>query len=161
MKRRYRTLRLQEFIRVDSRLFQDRSQRALGHVAWMIRDCCVPIRPGIEPDFVAAGGLAVELEAARFQLPNKFSVPESRQTSHSRGDDDRVVSAVISGRQIRDAAALASCLDQFSSDVARNFERLGYGPALGHQAGEFIGGCEKQSFWQLLDLYPNRQLHTT
>jgi hypothetical protein len=68
----------QEIIRIDSRLLQDRSERALRHVAWMIWDRGKTPRAGIEPDLMATGGLAVELKTAPLQLPNDLSVSESR-----------------------------------------------------------------------------------
>jgi len=36
----------------------------------------------IKPDFVASGGLAVELKTARFQLPHDFRVSKAREPAH-------------------------------------------------------------------------------
>ena len=109
---------------------------------------------------MAAGSLAVELEAAHFQLPDDFRVSESRETAHSRSDHDRVVPALTGGGQTRNTLRLTSGLNQLPSDVACNVKRLSNGPALRNEPGEFFRGCEKQALWQFLDLYSNRQLHT-
>jgi hypothetical protein len=82
----------------------------------MIRHCGVAIRAGIEPDFMATGGLAVELEAGQPQFPS--SVSEPSKPSHSRCDDDREVSPLTRGRQTRNAVALALSVDQFPGDAA-------------------------------------------
>jgi hypothetical protein len=105
---------------------------------------------------MTTSGLPVELEATYLQLPNDFPVSESRQAAHSRGDHNRVVSALCGGRQIGHPVSLASSLNQFPSNVAGDVECLSNGPTLRDEAGEFIRGCEEQSFRQFLDLYPNR-----
>jgi hypothetical protein len=64
-------------------------------------------------------------------------------------------------RQIRNTAALASSFDQFPGDVPCDIERLGNGSALRDQPRQFIRGREEHAFGQFLDLYPNRQLHTS
>ena len=126
----------------------------------MIRNRCITIRARIEPDFMAPSGLAVELEAARLQLASDVSVPESSEAGHSGGDHDRVVSPLAGSRQIRNAVAFASSLNQFPRHVARNVERLRDGPALRNEAGEIVRGREEQALRQFLDLYVDRQLHT-
>jgi hypothetical protein len=114
---------------------------------------------GIEPDFMTARGLTVELEAAQLQLPNDFPVSKSSQTAHSSRDHDRVVPPFTGSRQVRNAIALAPGIDQFSSDVARDLECLGNGPPLRYEARKFIRGRKEQAFRQFLDLYSNRQFH--
>jgi hypothetical protein len=79
---RCRKSRPQEVVYLDPRLPEYRPERSLRHVAGMIWQRCIAIRPAIEPDFVAARGLAVELEPAGPELPNDFSVPEPCQTAH-------------------------------------------------------------------------------
>jgi hypothetical protein len=95
-------------------------------------------RAGIEPDFMATGGLPVELKTAPLQLPNDLSVSESREAAHSCGDHNGVVPAVTGCRQVRHNIAFASGLNQFSSDVARDIERLSNRSALGYEARKFI-----------------------
>ncbi len=62
VKRRYRKSGLQEVLYVDPGLPQYGSERSLGHVSGMIWYRRVAIRPAVEPDFVAARGLPVELK---------------------------------------------------------------------------------------------------
>jgi hypothetical protein len=57
---------MEKILWVDSCLFQDRPKRALRHVAGMIRYGRLATGLGIEPDFVAAGSLAVEFKAVNF-----------------------------------------------------------------------------------------------
>ena len=152
--------RLQEIIRLDSCLPQDRPERSFRHVARMIRNGCIPISAWVEPDFMAPGGLAVKFEAEQFQPPNDLLISESAEPAHSRRDHDRVVPLLGGGRQIRDAVALAPSLKQFAGDITRNVEGLCHCAALCDKAGEFVRGCKKESFRQFLDVYPKRQLHT-
>jgi hypothetical protein len=72
----------QEIFWIDSGLPQNRTECSLGHIARMIRDRCVPVRAWAKPDFVAAGGLTVELEPASLQFPDDLPVSESGQTAH-------------------------------------------------------------------------------
>ena len=95
---------------------------------------------------MAAGGLAVEYEAAQLQLPNDLSVTESRQAAHSCGDHDREVSPVIDTRQVRNTIALTPGFNQFPGDVACDVERLGNGSPLSYKAGKFIRGRKEKAF---------------
>lgn len=63
---RIQALHSQEILRVDARLLENGPQRSFRQVARMIRDRCVSVFRCAEPDLMAAGGLAVELEAAGF-----------------------------------------------------------------------------------------------
>src|ERR1039458_7734539 len=152
--------RSQEIVRLDSRLSQNRAERPFRHVPWMIRHGCVAIRARMESDFMAAGGLAVELESARLQFPRDLPVSEPCQPSHSRRDDDRVVSSFTGGRQARNAVALAPGFDQFPCDVARDLKGLGNRTPLCHEAGKFIRCRKEHAFRQFLNLDSNRQFHT-
>lgn len=62
----YKSLLLQEHLRLDAGLLEDGAQGALGHVAGMIGDGGVAAGTRVVPDLMAAGGLAVELQAQRF-----------------------------------------------------------------------------------------------
>lgn len=55
---------------------------AFGHIAGMIGDGGVAFARGVEPDFVRAGGPAVEFEAERFKPFNNFALLEAGQASH-------------------------------------------------------------------------------
>ncbi len=101
----------QEVVRIDSSLFQNCPQRSFRHVPWVIRQRCVTIRAGIEPDFMATGGLPVELESAYFQFPCNIAVSETCQPSHSPCDHDCVVSTLTSSRQTWNAVSLATRFD--------------------------------------------------
>jgi hypothetical protein len=104
----------------------------------MIWDCCIPVRDRIKPDFMAAGGLAVELEAASLKLPNDLPVPEPRKATHSGGDHDRVVVPLAGRGQTGDTTALAPGLNQLPRDVSCDIERLGDSSPLRDQTGEFL-----------------------
>lgn len=71
----------------------------------------ISIRAGIEPNFVAASGLAVEHETARPQFASDLSVAESRQTAHLCSDHNGVVSPFAGGWQIRNAVTLTPRFD--------------------------------------------------
>lgn len=67
---------------VDASLFEDRTQRALGHVTGVIGDGGVSIQRRVEPDFLAACGLPVELESQLFQPFDDLAVAVARQHAH-------------------------------------------------------------------------------
>ena len=90
-RRGYRRSRPQEVVYVDTRLLQYCPQRALGQVAGVVWQCCIPICAGVEPDFMAAGSLPVELESAQSQLSSNLSITKPCQTTHSGGHYNRVV----------------------------------------------------------------------
>jgi hypothetical protein len=75
----------QETLWVDPRLLQYRSERSLGHIALMIGNRRVPIRCGVKPDLVTAGGLTVKPEAVHFQFPNDLSVSAPRESARYAG----------------------------------------------------------------------------
>jgi hypothetical protein len=108
---------------------------------------------------MATSRLSVELEAMRLQSLYDLSVSKSRKTAHSGGDHNCVVSPLVGRRQIGNAVAFASSLNQLARDIARDVEGLSNSATLRHKAWEIVGSCEKHSFWQFLNLYPDRQLH--
>ena len=152
--------RFQEVVRIDSRLSQYRPERTFRHVSWMIRKGCVAIRAGIKPDLMTAGGLPVELEAARLQFPRDLTISEPCPPSHSRRDDYCVVSSFTRSRQTRNAVTFAPGFDQFPRDVPRDLKCLSNRPSLRYQAGKLIRGRQEYAFRQFLNLNSNRQFHT-
>ena len=110
---------------------------------------------------MTTGGLAIERKPASLQLPNDLSIPESREAAHSCGDYNRVVSPIIGSRQVRNTVALAPSFNQFPGDIARDVERLGNGSALGYKTRKFIRGRKEHALGQFLDLYLNREFHTS
>ena len=58
-----RLLLLQEHLRLDAGLLEDGAEGALGHVAGMVGDGGVAAGTRVVPDLMAAGGLAMELQA--------------------------------------------------------------------------------------------------
>ena len=113
---------------------------------------------------MATGSLAIELEATSLQLPNNLSIPKPREAAHSCGDYDSVVPPVVGSRKdlVTPPRSRAGALDQFpSKDVASDVRRLGDGSALGYEAGKFVRGRKEKALGQFLDLYPNRQFHTS
>jgi hypothetical protein len=87
---------------------------------------------------MATCGLAVKSEAARLQLPDDLSIPESGKPAHSRRDHYGVVSPVVSSRQVRNTLTLTPGINQLAGNIASNIERLGNGPSLRHEAWEFV-----------------------
>ena len=75
---------LEEFVGFDSCLFEDRSQCTFRHIARVIRDRRIPVCLFVEPDFVAACGLPVELKSGCSQFANNFPVPKSGKAAHFR-----------------------------------------------------------------------------
>lgn len=57
----------EKFFDINLGLFQDGAQSSFGHISGVIRDGRESFCRGVIPDFVAAGGLAVKLEAEAFQ----------------------------------------------------------------------------------------------
>ena len=76
------SLLLQEGLGVDACLLEDCAQSALGHVAGVIRDGRISVQHRVEPDFVTAGGLPMELETQLLQPPDDVAVAEARQRAH-------------------------------------------------------------------------------
>ena len=74
----------QKVFGINSRLLQDGPKCTFGHIAGMVWNCSVLIRLWVEPDFVAASGLAVKLKAAGFQFPNDFTIAEPGEPAHFR-----------------------------------------------------------------------------
>src|SRR5438045_4919278 len=91
--------------------------RAYERVARMICQSCITIRPAVEPDFVATGGLPVEVETAKLQLSNDFPVAEARKAAHLRSDYNRVVTTFTRARQVWNSIALTPGFDQFPSNI--------------------------------------------
>ena len=56
----------QKLLRLNPGLFENGSQRAFRHIAGMIWNGGVAVRGRVEPDFMAARRLAVELKAQQF-----------------------------------------------------------------------------------------------
>lgn len=113
-----RRLGPKEINRINARLPENGSKRALRQIARVIRDCSVPIGSAIEPDFVTPGRLAVETETEYFQFAADFPVSKSSESTHLRCDNDGVVAPLARGWKIGDALALAKRLNEFSCHVA-------------------------------------------
>ena len=127
----------------------------------MVGNRCVSVGSGVEPDFVTAGGLAIELEAARLQFTNYFPIAISREPAHSGCDYDGVIPPLACTRKILSVVSLAPGIDQLPRNIACDVERLGNSPPLGDQARNFFRGREEDSFRQLLHLYLNGYFHAT
>jgi len=63
--------------RLYAGLLEDGAQGAFGHVAGVVRDGGEPVRRGVMPDLVTAGGLAMEHEPERLQSPGDVAVPKA------------------------------------------------------------------------------------
>jgi hypothetical protein len=120
----------------------------------------VPICARVEPNLVTARGLAIEFEAARFEFSHDLAIAKACETAHLRCNDDCEILPISSRRQIGKAVALPPRFDQFAGDIARNVECFSNRAPLCNKARQFIGRGEKQTLWQLLDMYANGQLHT-
>lgn len=75
---------LQKLISRNTRLFQYCAQRAFGHVAGMVRDRGVVVGRGVEPDFMGACSLTMEIEAQRLEPTNNVSVAEPGEAAHAQ-----------------------------------------------------------------------------
>ncbi len=73
------SLRLQESLGVDAGLFEDRTQRSLGHVAWVVGDGGVSAERRIEPDLVRASCLPVEYQSEMLQPLGNFAIAKTAQ----------------------------------------------------------------------------------
>src|SRR5260370_36648533 len=104
----------------------------------MIWQRCIAIRPAVEPNFVAARGLPVELETAQSQLSNDFSVAEPCKAAHSRSDYNRVVAPFAGARQVRNAVALTPRFDYFPRNAPCELHTFSDGAPRRHQAGQFV-----------------------
>lgn len=80
----------------------------------MVRNVSVTICLGVEPNFVAARGLAVKTEAARLQFTDDFTVAVSGEPSRSRRAP---ITFLATSRAISSASAPSP---RSSSEVARN-----------------------------------------
>lgn len=151
----------QKFFRFNCRLFQDRSQRTLWHFAGMVGNGGVTIGRGIEPDFVAPGGLTVELEATRSQFPCDFTITESREPAHSSGHHNgKFMPGGDDTGQRCITIAFAASFDQLPCDIASDVERFCDGPALRDKSRNLFGSGQKCPFGQLLNLNANCEFHT-
>lgn len=63
-------------------LLENGAQSALGHVAWMVRNGCVPKSGRIEPHLVTACSLTIELKSKGFEPLNDFSILKAGQSPH-------------------------------------------------------------------------------
>ena len=61
----------------------------------------------------------------------------------------------------RRRSPFAPCFDEFARNVAGDFERFGHGPALCDEAGQFVGGSQKDALRQFFNLNPDREFHTS
>lgn len=66
----------------DSRLFQNGTEGAFGHVAGMIGNGRVSMRGRVEPNLVTACSLTIELKPEGFEPLDDFPVPKTGQSSH-------------------------------------------------------------------------------
>jgi hypothetical protein len=62
----YELLPLQKNLWIDAGLLEYRAQRTLWHIAGVVRDGGIAAGSWVVPDFMAAGGLTVELQAQCF-----------------------------------------------------------------------------------------------
>ena len=76
------SLLLQKRFGFDAGLLEDGAQRALWHVAGVVGEGGVPVQRGVEPDFMRACGLAMELQAQLLQPLDNVSIAEARQRTH-------------------------------------------------------------------------------
>ncbi len=67
----------QEIIRGDSGCPQDRSQRPLRQIAWVVRDGCVSVGIRVEPDFMTARSLTKKLKAKRFEFLDNDTIAKT------------------------------------------------------------------------------------
>ncbi len=125
----------------------------------MVGNRGVSVGSRVEPDFVTPGGLAIELEAARFQLTNYFPIAESREPTYSGCDCDRVIPPLTCARKILRVVPFAPGLDQLPCNIACDVERLSDGPPLGDQARNFFRRREEDAFRKLLHMYLNGYFH--
>ena len=72
----------QEGLRVYAGLLENGAQRSLGHVARVVRDGGLTVQPGIEPNLMLAGCLAVELQAELLRTPDDVPIAKARQRTH-------------------------------------------------------------------------------
>jgi hypothetical protein len=142
-----------------SLLFQNRAQRPFGHVARMVRDRCILVRPGVIPDLVTSGGLTVKLESAGPELPNDLAITETREAAHLCSHHDGVVAMSRRHGKWDFAFAFAACIYKLPRYVSRDVERLGNRSPLGHKAGQFVGGGKPNSLGQLLNLDAYGEFH--
>ena len=76
------SLLLQKYFRVGIGLLEDGSQSAFRHVAGVVGNGGVPVGCRVEPDFVAACGLAVKFEAELFLTLDDLPIAEARKPPH-------------------------------------------------------------------------------
>jgi hypothetical protein len=127
----------------------------------MVGNGGVVIGRGIEPYFLAPGGLTVELEATRSQFPCDLTIKESGEPAHSSGHHNgKFTPAADDTGQRYITVAFAASLDQFPCDVASDIERFGDGPALGDKSRNLFGSGQKCAFGQFLNLNANCEFHT-
>ena len=92
----------------------------------------------MSPDFMAAFGHSVEVEAEPPQLLRNFSVSETGETSHESGQGDGDVDFDVFGSSVspkylgQRIAMLETGFGDFSRHVAGNLDGLGYGSSLSH-----------------------------
>ena len=68
---------IQKLIRRNSGLLEDGPQSALRHIARVVWNRCVPIRPLIIPKFMTPRCLTIEGKAKKLQTINNLPVAES------------------------------------------------------------------------------------
>jgi hypothetical protein len=73
---------IQELIRRNTGLFEDRPQSVLPHIAGMVGNGGVSVRLCVVPDLVTAGCLAVEGKAKRLEMLGYLPVTKSRLPPH-------------------------------------------------------------------------------
>ena len=155
--RRWRILRgcrleAQEVVRLHVSLSENGAKSAFGEVAVMVGDRQVSSGRWVAPNFVASRSLAVESKTGEFQLSNDFAVSEAGETAHSGGYDDGEIRLALGGREVFRLIVLTASFNQFSSDVAGDFESFRNRAPLGDEALEFLGRRQIHAFGQFFNL---------
>jgi len=96
------------------------------------------------------------------ELLDDLAVCEAGKSAHtlaSVSDDQRIVEAVASRREVWRAASFGPRLQQLLADITSDFQRFLDGAPLGDEAWQVLAGSQVDSLGQTLDVQIDHQLH--
>ena len=101
---------------------------------------------------MASGCLTVEVEPGNFQLANHFAISEAGQAAHLGGNNDSEIRLTFGCREVLGLVVFPARLNQFSRDIAGDFESLRDRAPLGDEALQFMGRRQINAFGEFFDL---------
>jgi len=140
-------------------LLENGAQSALWHVAWMVRNGCVPKSGRIEPNLVTACSLTIELKSKGFEPLNDFSILKAGQSPHLGIDDEGIIEFITGRWQGRLSFALLFGFQELLGDIAGDLDGFLNSTPLHDKSLYDVGRCEIDALREFFNVEVDDALH--